>query len=332
VDVPAGVGNVNRNFTWLDPDSHRLVTGQTYAYEVTATYRVRDPDTGIYEELESNGSTPDALVTITNAPPTMAHSIAQQSIFTNSSTAALPFTVGDVETLASVASIPNDLTVSASASSETPGLAAAITFSFPPSGPSSTATSRSVIVTHTGTLTGIVAVTLSVQDTQCTHPNPPSPTCSPGTANSTTFNVEIKPRIYNLVGIQNVPPATIKSVKAGSALPMVWEYRSGSTVVDSALAKQIVSVTGGTISQPYSCTNQTGSTTCTDPGSSYFRYDATRNRWQLNLQTKKPDGTAYPAGLYTVTITSMSPGFIAATCPTVPAVTCSVTFQVNVTK
>ena len=57
----------NGTFSWIDPDSHKLVQGQTYAYQVTATYRVKNhdtPDPNDFEERESIGSSPNALVTI----------------------------------------------------------------------------------------------------------------------------------------------------------------------------------------------------------------------------------------------------------------------------
>jgi hypothetical protein len=306
VELPVP-GHDNRTFDWKDPDSHKLVQGRTYAYQVTATYSVKNSVTGLFEDLESNGSSPDATVEITNAPPTIAHSIGAQSIFTNDSTGALPFTVGDTETLASIAATPNVLTATAAVTGSTnAALTDEISFNLATISP----TSRTVQVVHAGTNTGTVTITLTVKDTQCQHANPPVP-CTPGTTNSSTFTVTVNPRVYNLFGIQNVPTATIKSVKAGSTLPMVWEYRSGPTspAVDSLLVKQKVTVTGP-VAATYSCTTATTTSSCTDSGSSFFRYDPLTKRWSLNLQTKQPNGTNYPTGTYTVQIVSETAGFI----------------------
>ena len=112
-----------------------------------------------------------------------------------------------------------------------------------------------------------------------------------------TFVLTVTPPA-TLVGIQNVPPPANRQFNRGSTIPMVWEYRVGSTMVDSALVRQTVSITGPTedpqIIQTYSCTNQTAATPCTDSGSSFFRYDASTRRWSFNLQTKTPAGIRLP--------------------------------------
>ncbi len=113
--VTSGVGQVNKNFSWLDYDSHRLVRGSKYAYQVTATYRVKDSVTGVISPLESNGSSPDAVVGIpappgiANADPTFADttSLVPQNILRGTSTGTLQFTVNDTE------SAPADLVVTA---------------------------------------------------------------------------------------------------------------------------------------------------------------------------------------------------------------------------
>jgi hypothetical protein len=191
VEVPAGIGLVNRNFTWVDPDSHRLITGRKYAYQVTATYRVKDSVTGLYSELESNGSSPDAIVTMANASPLIAHAIAAQTIRRNESTVPLSFTVTDTESDNPIGSIPKLLLVSASVTAASPAiLASQISFTFNIPNPL-TPSARTVTVKHTGTEKGTVTIRLQVQDTQCSHAFPPTG-CTPGTTNATTFNLTVK--------------------------------------------------------------------------------------------------------------------------------------------
>jgi len=107
-----------------------------------------------------------------------------------------------------------------------------------------------------------------------------------------------------LIGIQNVPPAasTVKA-KAGSSVPMKWQFKDGSVVVNSSGVHHQVTVVGTNVSYTISDT---------DPGSSSFRYDITTNTWYFNLQTKKPSGEPYPIGEYQVTITPTTPGYRAS--------------------
>jgi hypothetical protein len=116
-------------------------------------------------------------------------------------------------------------------------------------------------------------------------------------SNVATVSITVNPA-YSLVGIQNVPPAVITKSKAGSTVPMKWQFRNGSTVVNSAVVHQAVTVVGiGTFAD-------------TDSGSSSFRYDATTNTWIFNLQTKNASGVPYPPGTYTVRITPTTPGYL----------------------
>jgi hypothetical protein len=107
---------------------------------------------------------------------------------------------------------------------------------------------------------------------------------------------------YMLVGIQNVPPAawTVKA-KAGSAVPMKWQFQDGSLVLNSSGVHHTVIVAGKTTAYTISDT---------DPGSSSFRYDVTTKTWYFNLQTKTPSGVPYPTGSYLVTIRPTTPGYL----------------------
>jgi hypothetical protein len=315
VEVPAGIGQVNRNFSWVDPDSHRLVSGSRYAYQVTATYRVKDADTpnpNDYEELESNGSSPDAVIGFTaampagvpvvNAAPTINHSIEDQNILRNQSTAALAFTVADLESNATIASTSNELGVSAAITATTnEALSGEISFVFGGSG-----ANRTVQVVHspTGTQVGTVTVQLSVTDTQC--PNVPPTPCGLGTAttSATTFTVTVNR--YAIEGVANVPPATVSTVLSGGEISLRWHYLEGgtTTVVASPTVVHQVVVVG-----PPGPTTRTYTTG--------IQYDSEAQSWGFMLTTM--DGEqAFPAGNYTVTIRSTTPpGYSPITFPLV---------------
>jgi len=113
----------------------------------------------------------------------------------------------------------------------------------------------------------------------------------------TSQRLTVQPQ-YTLFGLQNVPPAAlIVKAKAGSSVPMKWQFKNGSTVVNSAGVIHDVTIASSTFSN-------------TDSGGSFFRYDATTNTWSFNLQTKGPDGAPYPAVTYTVTITPKTAGYL----------------------
>ena len=129
---------------------------------------------------------------------------------------------------------------------------------------------------------------------------------------SLTSNVAtVRITAYALVGVQNVPPATVSKVKAGATQPMKWQFKDGSLVVNSSGVHHAVAIKGGSIYREYRDT---------DPGSSSYRYDATTNTWYFNLQTKDASGVPYPTGTYEVTITPTTPGYL------------SVAFSVTLTK
>jgi hypothetical protein len=120
---------------------------------------------------------------------------------------------------------------------------------------------------------------------------------------SATSNAAATVRIvaYSLVGTQNVPPAIVTKSKTGSTVPMKWQFKDGSQVVNSAGVHHVVTVKG---------TTTTYTVRDTDSGSSSFRYDTTTNTWTFNLQTKNGSGVPYPVGDYQVTITPDAPGYL----------------------
>jgi hypothetical protein len=116
-------------------------------------------------------------------------------------------------------------------------------------------------------------------------------------SNAATVSIAVN-AAYALVGLQNVPPAasTVKA-KAGSSVPMTWQFKDGSTVVNSAAVLNQVTIASTSFSN-------------TDSGSSAFRYDALTGTWSFNLQTKSSTGVPYPTGTYTVTITPAPSGYL----------------------
>jgi len=129
-------------------------------------------------------------------------------------------------------------------------------------------------------------------------------TDSGGAAAIDTFVLTVRPGVlYTFVGVQNVPLPSGKTVKAGSAVPMQWLFKQGSTVVDSSQVGHVVTVRGPMPS------GAVRTFTNTDPGSSWFRYDAASKTWQFNLQTKDVTGLAFPVGAYDVTIVPTVPSY-----------------------
>jgi hypothetical protein len=107
------------------------------------------------------------------------------------------------------------------------------------------------------------------------------------------------------VNVQNAPPPPGKTFKAGSTIPMKWEYRNGSTVVDTSQATFAVIVKG-----PLPLGALVDVITNTDSGGSSFRYDARGKTWYFNLQTKKENGADYSVGVYEVQVMAAPADFL----------------------
>jgi hypothetical protein len=123
---------------------------------------------------------------------------------------------------------------------------------------------------------------------------------SDGTATSTPATVRIV--AYSLVGTQNVPPAVITKTKAGSSVPMKWQFKDGALVVDSSGVRHTVQLyKSGVLIVQYSDS---------DPGGSGFRYDVTTKTWYFNLQTKNSAGVPFAIGDYNVKITPANAGYL----------------------
>ena len=86
-------------------------------------------------------------------------------------------------------------------------------------------------------------------------------------SNVATVTIQVA-AAYSFYGIQNVPPAPVGSwFKAGSSIPMKWQFRNGAVRVDSANVQHRVTVRGPLPNGPIR------NLTNTDPGGSSFRYD-----------------------------------------------------------
>ncbi len=217
-----------------------------------------------------------ATVTITITPvndaPTISD-IADRTIDGNTSTGAVSFTVGD-ETPASV-------TASGSSNNTTLVPNANIVFS-------GSGTARTVTVTPAPNQSGTATITVRVTD-------------SSGLTASDSFVLTVRQVNYTFVGVQNVPPPSGKTFKAGSSVPMQWLFKNGSTVVNSSQVAHVVTVRG-----PLPPDRSASSRT---PIQGAARSGTPSQTWQFNLQTKDPNGQSYPVGLYEVTITPSTPGY-----------------------
>jgi len=255
-----------------------LSANGSFTYTPAANYH--GPDSFTYKAndgaIDTNVATVSITVASVNDAPTISN-LADRTIDGNTSTGALSFTIGD-DDLSTVA-------LSASSSNTTLVPTANIVFG-------GTGAARTVTVTPTSDQNGTATITLRVTD-------------SGGLMASDSFVLTVRQVNYTLVGVQNVPPVqAAKAFKAGSAVPMKWQFKSGATVVSSPQVAHAVTVRGPLPSGPIR------DITNTDPGSSSFRYDAPTKTWQFNLQTKEPNGQNYPIGLYEVTITPTTPGFL----------------------
>ena len=90
---------------------------------------------------------------------------------------------------------------------------------------------RTLTVTPAAGQSGSTTITVRVAD-------------SGGAAAIDTFVLTVRPAVlYTFVGVQNVPLSG-KTFKTGSAVPMQWLFKQGSTVVDSSKVGHIVTVRG----------------------------------------------------------------------------------------
>ncbi len=242
--------------------------------DVTFTYRATAAG-----GVVTNTATVTIAVTSVNDGPTISN-IADLNIPYNGTSGPIPFTVGDDGGAAT-------LTLTALSSNLTLVPVANVVFG-------GSGTARTVTVTPAASASGTAMITVRVTD-------------GGGLTASDTFVVTVVgPATF--FNVQNAPATPPKSFKTGSAVPMKWQYKRGTTVVNSATLGHIVTVVGNGLNEVI---------TNAAPGGSSFSYSTSTNTWQFNLQTKFGANLInYPVGTYTVTITPTGPqaaGFLGTT-------------------
>ncbi len=163
-----------------------------------------------------------ATVRITVNPAndlTTISNIADKTINANTSTGALPFTIGDLDD-----PLATTLTVSGNSSNLT--LVPLANIVFGGSGPN-----RTVTVTPAANQFGTATITVTVTD-----PANPTPTVSD------TFLLTVNSVGYELVNVKNLPPSG--TFKPGSLIEFKWKFKEGGVVVASANAKPSITITG----------------------------------------------------------------------------------------
>ena len=273
------------------PAHGTLTFASTGAFTYTPAANFNGVDSFTYRASDGAVTTNVATVTITvtsvNDSPAISN-IADRTIDANTNTGPIAFTVADDDSTGVVVS----------GTSSNTALVPAANLVFGGSG-----INRTLTVTPAASQSGSTTITVRVTD-------------SGGAAATDAFVLTVRPGVlYTFVGVQNVPLPSGKTFKAGSAVPMQWLFKQGSTVVDSSKVGYVVTVRGP---MPSAAVR---TFTNTDPGSSSFRYDAASKTWQFNLQTKDVNGQAYPVGAYDITIV-----------PTVPSYQSSPVFRLTLVK
>ena len=259
------------------PAKGTLLLNADGSFTYTPSADVSGTDAFTYRAVSGAITTNTATVTITiaavNDGPSLSP-IADQAIDQDTSTGPLAFTVSDDASA-------GDVTLAGSSSNTVLVPNTGIVFG-------GSGASRTVTVTPAAGKFGSAQITVTANDG--------------GLTTSISFTLTVRQAaptpIYGFVALRNLPPPD--PVKAGSSVPMLWQYAQGTTVVDSRGLHFLVSVTGPNGSTEISSN--------TDAGSSYFRYQASSRQWTFNLQTKDGSGRPFPVGRYRITITVIGDG------------------------
>ncbi len=257
-------------------DTTQLLNGTSYTYFAVATYPDLSTPLILNDVITSE---PSRRVTIVgpNNPPTISN-IADRSIPMGSNTGPVPFTIGDDEALTGV-------TVTGSSSNQALVPNANIVFG-------GSGVARTVTVSPLAGQSGTATITVTVTD-------------SGGLSASDTFVLTVAGGA-TFFNVQNAPAVPPKSFKTGSAVPMKWQYKLGTTVVNSSALGHTVTVTGNGLNEVI---------TNAAPGGSSFSYSS--NTWHFNLKTTFGANLVnFPVGTYQVTVTPTGPaaaGFTGST-------------------
>ncbi|MFO7695150.1 MAG: Ig-like domain-containing protein, partial [Vicinamibacterales bacterium] len=261
--------NADGSFTYTPAPN--FYGADSFTYKAVATYGAGEP------AVDSNVATVSIMVNAVNDTPAISD-IADRTIDSNTSTGPLAFTISDPDGLAGA-------TVTGSSSNAALVPDSSIVFA-------GSGASRTVTVTPAPNQSGSATITVSVTD-------------SGGLAAVDTFLLTVTQVAYSFSNVQNAPPPADKSsFKAGSAIPMLWQFKNGSAIVDSSFVGHTVTVRGPLPNGPVRTFTNTA------PGSSSFQYDPAARTWQFNLQTKDASGKSYPLGEYEVVITPATTGFL----------------------
>ncbi|HMJ66478.1 MAG TPA: Ig-like domain-containing protein, partial [Candidatus Binatia bacterium] len=205
--TPANLLTVNAftaNLALLPPSSFAFSgTGTNRTLTITPATNQSGSATVTVSVMDTNfgGVSTNFVLTVTAANDLPVISgIASQTIQRNSSTAALPFTVGDVETAAG--------TLTLSATSSSPTLVPVANVVFGGSG-----TNRAVTVTPATGQAGTATITVTVRDANA------------GTA-STTFDVTVL----------NPSPTPLAITRSGGTVTLSWSASAGNFVLQSCSA------------------------------------------------------------------------------------------------
>ncbi len=254
-----------------------LATDGSFAYTPAADYFGTDSFT--YRAVSGAVTTNVATVTITvaavnDAPATF--DIPDVTIDQDTSTLALGFTIADEN--------PATVTLGGLSSDTTLVPLAGVVFG-------GSGAARTVTVTPAAGRSGTATIGVTAID-------------EGGLATTDTFVLTVRATAaYTFVSVQNAPPPSNKTFKAGSAVPMKWYFANGTTPVDSSQVTHVVTVRGPLPNGPVVTISNT------DPGGSSFRYDAPGKTWYFNLQTKDAAGKSYVPGTYEVIITPSDPRY-----------------------
>lgn len=270
------------------PAHGTLVLNANGSFSYTPSGNYAGPDSFRYRAVASGVTTNVATVSITVRPVNdgpLAFDIPDKTIAQGTSTGPIAFTLADDGDPAAI-----QLTGTSSNTVLVPDNA--IVFG-------GSGASRTVTVTPVATQSGTAVITVRATD-------------AGGLVAVDTFLLTVTSAAqYTFVNVKNAPPLATAKFKAGSAIPMQWQYMRWPTIVDSSGLTFTVVVSGPT---PDTTLRNT------DTGSSNFRYQASNKTWVFNLQTKE-NGKALSAGTYNVTITPNDPRYAP-----------SPTFQIRLTK
>ena len=251
-----------------------LVLNANGSFTYTPAANYNGPDVFTYKAYDGTFYTDPVTVSIAvtsvNDAPTISN-IADRTINANTGTGTVSFTIGD-DDLATVV-------VTGSASNATLVPTANIVFG-------GSGANRTVTVTPAANQSGTVTITVTVTD-------------GGGLTAVDTFVLTVKAVGYALLNVKNLPPAagvTFKPSSTGTLVDLEWKFTTNGTVVNSADARPIVTITGpGGYSKTLS---GGGANDCSN-----FEYKTKDNKWDVHWQPKNA-----AVGTYYVVVTSQKTG------------------------